>query len=200
MLGALILFEGRPALPIALGIVGFFAVFHGHAHGTELPENASALTYSLGFVMATGLLMLRHRDRRDSSLADGPSRDARGGRIGRTRRRVFPVSRVDLMRLTLTLLFTLLPAAASAHLVESGFGDFYDGALHLIVTPGDLLIVIGIALLGSLQGAASARAMLVSLLAGWLAGGMISFALPATFSFDRVVVVGFWFSRRACAA
>ena len=56
VLGALIMFEGQPALPIALGIVGFFAVFHGHAHGTELPADASAMTYSLGFVMATGFL------------------------------------------------------------------------------------------------------------------------------------------------
>ena len=38
VLGALILVEGRPALPIALGIVGFFAVFHGHAHGTGARE------------------------------------------------------------------------------------------------------------------------------------------------------------------
>jgi urease accessory protein len=56
VLGASILFEARPALPIALGIVGFFAVFHGHAHATQLHEPASALTYGIGFVMATGLL------------------------------------------------------------------------------------------------------------------------------------------------
>ncbi len=104
------------------------------------------------------------------------------------------------MRFTLTLLFALLPAAASAHLVESGFGDFYDGALHLIVTPGDLLIVIGIALLGGLQGSAIARAMLVSLLAGWVAGALISFALPATLFVRSRCRRCFWFARRACAA
>ncbi len=37
-------------------IVGFFAVFHGHAHGAELPAGASGLTYSIGFVAATGTL------------------------------------------------------------------------------------------------------------------------------------------------
>ena len=37
-------------------LVGFFAVFHGHAHGTELPAGQSALLYSLGFVVATGCL------------------------------------------------------------------------------------------------------------------------------------------------
>jgi urease accessory protein len=36
--------------------VGFFAIFHGHAHGTELPAGANGLLYSIGFVMATGCL------------------------------------------------------------------------------------------------------------------------------------------------
>ena len=37
-------------------MVAFFAVFHGHAHGTELPAGQSGLLYSVGFVTATGLL------------------------------------------------------------------------------------------------------------------------------------------------
>jgi urease accessory protein len=37
-------------------LVGFFAIFHGHAHGTELPPGQSALLYSIGFVVATGCL------------------------------------------------------------------------------------------------------------------------------------------------
>lgn len=41
---------------VAAVMVGFFAIFHGHAHGNELPPGQSALTYSLGFVMATGCL------------------------------------------------------------------------------------------------------------------------------------------------
>jgi urease accessory protein len=56
VLGAMVLGEVRPSLSIAAAIVAFFAVFHGHAHGRELPEGASALLYSLGFVVATGLL------------------------------------------------------------------------------------------------------------------------------------------------
>jgi urease accessory protein len=36
--------------------VGFFAIFHGHAHGAELPAGADALLYSIGFVVATGCL------------------------------------------------------------------------------------------------------------------------------------------------
>jgi urease accessory protein len=55
-LGSAIAFAARPPLALAAAIVAIFAVFHGHAHGTELPESANAMAYSLGFVMATGLL------------------------------------------------------------------------------------------------------------------------------------------------
>ncbi len=55
-LGAMVLGAVKPALPVAAGLVGFFAIFHGHAHGTELPDGASGLYYSIGFVIATGLL------------------------------------------------------------------------------------------------------------------------------------------------
>jgi len=56
LLGAVVMFEIKPRLGIAAALVGFFAIFHGHAHGTELPPGQSALLYSLGFVIATGTL------------------------------------------------------------------------------------------------------------------------------------------------
>jgi len=56
VLGAMVLAESRPPLWVAAIVVSFFAIFHGHAHGRELPAGANALLYSLGFVMATGLL------------------------------------------------------------------------------------------------------------------------------------------------
>jgi urease accessory protein len=56
LLGAAVMTERRPPLYAAAALVGFFAVFHGYAHGTELPAGQSALLYSLGFVMATGCL------------------------------------------------------------------------------------------------------------------------------------------------
>ena len=37
-------------------LVGIFGLYHGHAHGTELPPGESGLLYSIGFVMATGTL------------------------------------------------------------------------------------------------------------------------------------------------
>jgi urease accessory protein len=55
-LGAVVLAECRPPLWVAAVIVGFFALFHGHAHGTELPPGSSGLLYSMGFVIATGTL------------------------------------------------------------------------------------------------------------------------------------------------
>ncbi|EHR70657.1 hydrogenase/urease accessory protein [Burkholderiales bacterium JOSHI_001] len=56
VLGGMVALAARPPLWVAAVIVGCFAIFHGHAHGTELPESASPVAYSLGFVIATGLL------------------------------------------------------------------------------------------------------------------------------------------------
>jgi urease accessory protein len=46
----------KAPLWVAAVIVGAFAIFHGHAHGTELPAGQSGLFYSMGFVIATGCL------------------------------------------------------------------------------------------------------------------------------------------------
>jgi urease accessory protein len=56
VLGIVIALNARPPLWGAALVVGAFAIFHGHAHGTEIPKAASPLTYALGFVLATGLL------------------------------------------------------------------------------------------------------------------------------------------------
>lgn len=56
VLGALVATEARPPLWLAVTLVGIFAIFHGHAHGTELPEGDNAALYSIGFVISTGLL------------------------------------------------------------------------------------------------------------------------------------------------
>jgi urease accessory protein len=58
VLGLAVLFRFRPPLWVALVMAGLFAVFHGHAHGTELPASANPAAYALGFVVATGLLHL----------------------------------------------------------------------------------------------------------------------------------------------
>lgn len=56
VLGAAVAFEVRPPLVVAALVVGVFAIFHGHAHGAELPPGQSAMLYSMGFVIATGCL------------------------------------------------------------------------------------------------------------------------------------------------
>ncbi|HZZ23231.1 MAG TPA: HupE/UreJ family protein [Roseiarcus sp.] len=58
LLGAAVLSQWRPPLFSAAALVGVFALFHGHAHGAELPPGESGLLYSVGFVVATGLLHL----------------------------------------------------------------------------------------------------------------------------------------------
>jgi urease accessory protein len=58
MIGLAVMLALRPPLVIAAVVVGFFAVFHGHAHGTEMPTAASPLAYAAGFVIGTGLLHL----------------------------------------------------------------------------------------------------------------------------------------------
>jgi urease accessory protein len=58
ILGLLVAFGARAPLWVAAIIVGVFAIFHGHAHGTELPAAANPYAYAAGFVVATGLLHL----------------------------------------------------------------------------------------------------------------------------------------------
>lgn len=58
VLGVMVATSARPPLWIAATIVGAFAIFHGHARGAELPAGADAAAFSLGFVIATGLLHL----------------------------------------------------------------------------------------------------------------------------------------------
>jgi urease accessory protein len=57
-LGLLILTAARAAPVVACAVVAVFALFHGYAHGTELPSTADPVGYSVGFVLATGLLHL----------------------------------------------------------------------------------------------------------------------------------------------
>jgi urease accessory protein len=58
VLGAMIAFDRRPSIALASVLVAFFAIFHGYAHGAELPSQVGALAYCVGFVVATGLLHL----------------------------------------------------------------------------------------------------------------------------------------------
>jgi urease accessory protein len=58
VLGILVASARNVAIWVALSVVGVFAIAHGHAHGAELPRSADALAFTVGFVIATGLLHL----------------------------------------------------------------------------------------------------------------------------------------------
>jgi urease accessory protein len=58
VLGLMVAFALRAPLALAVAVVAAFAIFHGYAHGAELPPGADAIAFSAGFVIATGLLHL----------------------------------------------------------------------------------------------------------------------------------------------
>ena len=77
------------------------------------------------------------------------------------------------LTLSLTLAVTLAAAPpAHAHLMNTGFGPFYDGLTHLFLTPEDLLPVVALGLLAGLRGPRCGRTVLILLPAAWLAASL----------------------------
>ena len=74
VLGLMVLLAVRPPLWVAAVLVGAFGIFHGHAHGTELPDASNPLSYAIGFVLATGLMHL-------AGIAFGVLADSPRGRL-----------------------------------------------------------------------------------------------------------------------
>jgi hydrogenase/urease accessory protein HupE len=70
-------------------------------------------------------------------------------------------------------LLLTIPGVARAHLVNSGLGPFYDGVLHLLMSPGDLLGLIAVSLLAGLRGPKAGRWAVIILPLAWLAGGVV---------------------------
>lgn len=58
VIGLMVALARKPPLAVAAVVVGVFALFHGWAHGAEMPGAASPLAYAAGFVLGTGLLHL----------------------------------------------------------------------------------------------------------------------------------------------
>jgi hydrogenase/urease accessory protein HupE len=71
------------------------------------------------------------------------------------------------------LLAAAWAAPADAHLVDTGFGDFYDGIAHLAVTPADVLVLIACALLAAQQGPRAARWTVIVLPLAWVVAGAV---------------------------
>lgn len=56
VLGLMVVFNVRAPLIVAFVVVAFFAIYHGHTHGTEIPEYGAPILFAAGFVISTGLL------------------------------------------------------------------------------------------------------------------------------------------------
>ena len=67
----------------------------------------------------------------------------------------------------------LWPATASAHLVTTGLGPFYDGISHLLLSPDDLVPALALALLAGVNGPVAGRRMLFAISTAWLGGGLL---------------------------
>ena len=57
ILGLMIAFQIKPPTLVAMVVVGFFALFHGYAHGSEMPNGLAALSFVAGFLVTTALLL-----------------------------------------------------------------------------------------------------------------------------------------------
>lgn len=95
------------------------------------------------------------------------------------------------LTLTLSSGLIVLPAGAQAHLVNSGLGPFYDGSLHLLLSPGDLLGLIAIALLAGLQGPKAGRLVTMALPFCWLIAGLVGMQLPAMLDLHWLTMLAF---------
>jgi hydrogenase/urease accessory protein HupE len=97
----------------------------------------------------------------------------------------------------IALLATAAPA--HAHLVQTGFGAFYDGLAHVVLTPSDLLVVIALAFLAGQRGTQAARWALFALPVAWLAGGLPGALLPGSSALPLLTTISFGLAG-ACVA
>jgi len=83
------------------------------------------------------------------------------------------------------------PLAAEAHLNATGMGPIYDGLMHFLMSPEDLVPVLAFALLSGLRGAIYGRRTLFVLPGAWLLGGLLG--LAASSSNGNAIVSAVWF-------
>lgn len=98
-----------------------------------------------------------------------------------------------LLRKTFFIAITLVsvPSVALAHLVNSGLGPFYDGAMHLALSPGDLLGLVAATLLAGLRGVRAGRLTVITMPVAWLVAGLIGLHLPVAIDLPLMAVVSF---------
>ena len=91
----------------------------------------------------------------------------------------------------LFVVLALLPTVAHAHLVNSGLGPFYDGMLHLLLSPGDLLGLLAAALLAGLRGPRASRLTVLVLPLAWMLFGLIGLNLSTSLQLNFLSVLSF---------
>lgn len=96
VLGSLVALNFQPPVWAGMAIVGGFALFHGHAHGAEMPDAAAPALYAAGFLLATGVL---HAAGIAAALATAKALATRGGRLVRAGGAAIAASGAALMML-----------------------------------------------------------------------------------------------------
>ena len=204
LLGTALMTERRFPLYAAAALVGFFAIFHGHAHGTELPPGESGLLYSLGFVVATGCLhaigiaigaIHRWPAGRVALRVAGGGVGVAGDLLPLAGHRMKPL-RVGAAGRTVATALALASCApqAHAHLIETGLGPVYDGIAHFALTPEDLIPALALAVLAGLRGRDHARRVIFVLPLAWLLACFLGISakvsLPDSLSWVPLLVLG----------
>jgi urease accessory protein len=95
------------------------------------------------------------------------------------------------MRVFVICTFLLYAFPAEGHLNSTGMGPFYDGAIHFLTSPEDIVPVLALAMLAGLRGVAFGRRALFVLPAAWLFGGILG--LPTVASRGNATVAAVWF-------
>jgi hydrogenase/urease accessory protein HupE len=97
------------------------------------------------------------------------------------------------LRIFAIMLFAIaiFPARAEAHLNSTGMGPVYDGLMHFLTSPEDVVPVLGLALLAGLRGANYGRRALLVLPATWLAGGLAGLTVATANSSAAVTAITF---------
>jgi len=91
----------------------------------------------------------------------------------------------------LLLVVSGIPARAEAHLNSTGMGPLYDGLIHFLTSPEDLVPALGLALLAGLRGSAYGRRAALTLPLAWLMGSLLGLTAAATTG--SAVLSSFWF-------
>ena len=80
----------------------------------------------------------------------------------------------------LLVALTVCTTPANAHLVNSGFGPFYDGFAHPLISPEDLLPIAALTLLAAQSGAREGRWLLAVLPAAWIIGEWVGWTFSVS--------------------